>query len=240
MSKVGVILPSRGLIFSKTAEEILKVVKGIDHKFFFSHRLPIPDCFELPLQEALNDKAITDILIIEEDMILPPKVLKSALELNEDVVVCDYPIVKNKIGSVVEDSNGKVIYSGTGFMLIKRNVFDKLSKPYFRADILWKTKQEGTQLAFTAVKNETNKSYGTHDITFCMKLTINNINISKLDIQLGQRKLITLGKVGSNNGAHFIEKWRKTPKNAGLKSLLGDSESKNITHVLIDTRDVEL
>ena len=50
--KVAVILPSRGLMFSKTAEEIINNVKGVPHKFFFSHKRPIPECFEIPTEEA--------------------------------------------------------------------------------------------------------------------------------------------------------------------------------------------
>lgn len=35
--KVGVIFPSRGLVFSKTADELLQNLKKVNHKIFFSH-----------------------------------------------------------------------------------------------------------------------------------------------------------------------------------------------------------
>ena len=49
---IAVILPSRGLIFSRTADEILQNLKDIPHKIYFSHRKPIPDCFNEPVEEA--------------------------------------------------------------------------------------------------------------------------------------------------------------------------------------------
>jgi hypothetical protein len=57
--KVAVIIPSRGLMFSKTAEEIVRNTQGLPHQKFFSHKLPIPDCFEWPTIKALKDPDIT-------------------------------------------------------------------------------------------------------------------------------------------------------------------------------------
>jgi hypothetical protein len=53
--KVAVIIPSRGLMFSKTAEEIVRNTQGVPHQKFFAHKLPIPDCFEWPTIKALKD-----------------------------------------------------------------------------------------------------------------------------------------------------------------------------------------
>lgn len=68
--KIGVILPSRGLIFSRTAEEILNNLKKVPHKIYFAHKRPIPECFNEPLEEALADKDITHIWFVEDDMVL--------------------------------------------------------------------------------------------------------------------------------------------------------------------------
>jgi hypothetical protein len=37
---------------------------------------------------------------------------------------------------------------------------------------------------------------------------------------LGQRKLLSLGKTGSNNGAHNIEEWTKVKKDYSLKQYM--------------------
>lgn len=232
MYKVAVIIPSRGLIFSRTAEEILKIVKNIPHKFYFSHRLPIPTCFEKPLESALDDKMNTHILIVEDDMILNPGVLEEALKADVDVITADYPITKNGRGAVFRDKIGKVLYCGTGFILIKREVFDKLKRPYFRSDICWGVTKFKDSLKFTANIVNENNSYGLHDITFCMKLYKNNIPIHVLNIQLGQRKLISLGKLGTNKGAHNIETWMYIEKDYSLKRYLElPSTDKNINNM---------
>lgn len=51
--KIAVILPSRGLVFSKTVDELLRELKPYSYEIFWSHGRPIPDCFEIPTQEAL-------------------------------------------------------------------------------------------------------------------------------------------------------------------------------------------
>lgn len=220
MSKIGIVIPSRGLIFSKTAEEIIKAAKKVPHKFYFSHRKPIPECFESPVNRALLDWDNTHVLIVEDDMILPENIIKDALKLNKDVVVCDYPIKKDGRGAVLSDKTGKVIYSGTGFMLIKREVFDKLKAPYFRADIGWSVSRENERLKFTGSNRDGKQSYGMQDVTFCMKLHKANVDITLMKTVLGQRKLVSLGKTGTNNGAHNIEEWTKVVKDYSLKQYL--------------------
>lgn len=205
--KVAVILPSRGLIFSQTADEILQNVKGIPHRFYFSHRQPIPDCFEEPTERALKDKDITHLWFCEDDMILPPDVLDKMLKTDLAVVTCNYPTTARGDSSILTVKN-RIVYGGTGCTLVKRAVFDELPKPYFRDDIAWIPKNKGTFIRFMAIKRPT-KGYGFHDVNFFMNLYMRDIHVHKLNITLGQRKLKALGKAGTNNGAHQIEEWTK-------------------------------
>lgn len=231
--KVGVVIPSRGLMFSRTAEEIQKNTVGMRKAFFFSHGKPIPKCFESPVNRALCDFDVSHVLIIEDDMILHDNAIWEALDVDKDVVVYDYPITKNGRGSVFKDGTGKVIYSGTGFMLIKRQVFDKLKAPYFRADIGWNVYRDNESLRFVARRMAKDEGYGLHDITFGMKLQKAGIEITVLDKTLGQRKLIELGKAGSNDGAHKIEEWTKVKKDFSLKEYMKLPESLNAKSNLV-------
>lgn len=218
--KVGVIFPSRGLCFSKTAEELLTNLKGYDYKIFFSHRQPIPDCFNKPVMYALDDSSITHILIVEDDMKIPKGTFKALFkDPSKAVVVADYPITKDGRGSVFRDADGRVLYSGTGCMLIKREVFDELKYPYFRTTTKWNVKNYGDHIKFFAKENKNNDGYGLHDITFCFELNQLNIPIHVIDKKLGQRKLIELGKAGTNDGAHQIEEWKKIIKDKRLKEI---------------------
>lgn len=218
MSKVAVIIPSRGLIFSRTADEILQNVRNIPHKFFFSHKKPIPQCFEDPTNLALADKTITHLWFVEDDMILPPDILQEMLDKDLAAVTADYPVHESGRGAVFEVKK-QVIFTGTGCLLVKREVFDELKTPYFRTDIRWNIKNYGDHLQFRATKTEVNDGYGLHDVNFCMSLYRRNIPIHKIDRVIGQRKLVELGKAGTNNGAHNIKEWTKIKKDHLLKQV---------------------
>lgn len=216
--KVAVILPSRGLLFSQTADEILQNLKGIPHKFFFAHGLPLPKCFEKPTCEAVFDDTITHLWFVEEDMVLPPDVLKQMLDADVNAISVDYPITKEGKGSIFCDSGGNVVFSGTGCLLVRKEVFDAIKAPYFTDKVRWTMLNYGEPIKLVAHKN-THGGYGLHDITFCIKLWKTGIKIRTLPMVLGQRRLIAWGKAGSNDGAHNIEVWDKVVPGMRLKEL---------------------
>lgn len=230
-TKVAVILPSRGLIFSQTAEEILANTKGVPHRFFFSHRRPIPACFEEPTNRALADTEITHLWFVEDDMILPSDVLKQMLDRDLAVMTANYPTT-DKADAAVLTIKGRIIYGGTGCTLVKREVFDELKKPYFRDDIAWIPKNMGDYIKFTAIKRK-DRGYGYHDVNFFMNLFKLEIPVHKLDITLGQRKLKAWGKAGTNDGAHQIDEWHKVKKDRyfTLRKNLPVQEQGNLVEV---------
>lgn len=217
MSKVAIILPSRGLIFSRTAEEIHTNYRDVHSKFFFAHRLPLPLCFEVPTMQALADPEITHLWFVEEDMVLPPNILRLMLEAEQPVVTCDYPVTKEGKGAVFI-VGGEVIYTGTGCLLVERSVFEQLQKPYFRSDIRWSPLNYGKTVKLVGSMYD-DTGYGLHDVTFGIKLYKAGIPIVVLD-RVGQRKLVAMGKSGTNNGAHKIETWRKVKKDYQFKKIM--------------------
>lgn len=236
--KIAIILPSRGLMFSQTADEILQNVRDIPHKFYFSHKQPIPDCFEIPVNKALKDKDNTHIWLVEDDMILPPDVLKDMLDWDKAVVTANYPTTNKQDAAVLTIKN-RVIYGGTGCTLVKREVFDELKKPYFRADIAWIPKKMSGYIKFTGVKRN-DKGYGFHDVNFFINLYRRDIPVHVLPYTLGQRKLISLGKAGSNDGAHNIEEWTKVKKDRYrtlIKNLPEEAES-TLTTVVVGDKEI--
>lgn len=216
--KVGVILPSRGLIFSRTAEEILRNLRSFQYKIFFSHKRPIPQCFEVPVLQALDDPSITHIWMVEDDMILPDNTLADMYSMDEDVVACDYPVTKDGKGATFS-VGGEIIFCGTGCLLVKRDVFAKLSQPYFRTDIRWTPLNYGKTVKLQASPNLSGSGYGLHDVTFGVKLYQAGIPIHH-SVSLGQRKLVRLGESGTNNGAHQIESWHKVKKDYQFKKIM--------------------
>lgn len=220
--KVAVILPSRGLMFSQTAEELLDNVKEVDHRWFFAHAKPLPDCFEEPTIEALTDKTITHLWFVEDDMKLPSNTLLSLLGAQAEAATCDYPVGKNKQGAVLRDKEGVVAFTGTGCLLVQREVFDKLKPPYFTDKFSWNIQNYGDHVRFTSSVNGSKfDRYGLHDVTFGLKLYSRGIAIVvvKPNGLVGQRKLVEMGKQGTNNGAHKIEYWTNVIPNLYMNAV---------------------
>jgi hypothetical protein len=214
--KVGVILPSRGLMFSKTADELLQNLKDIPHIIYFAHGLPIPDCFEEPTNRALDNPTVSHLWYVEDDMILKPNTLSRLLDIDKAVVMCDYPTTKEGHGAMFFVKK-EPVFGGTGCMLVKREVFDELAKPYFRTDICWNIRKMEDCIKIVGIpRGKSKEGYGLHDVNFGISLRrmFMPIPIHDTGFKLGQRKLISLGKAGSNNGAHLIEEWTKLKKNS--------------------------
>ena len=238
--KIATILPSRGLIFSRTAEEILLNLRGFPHKIFFAHRLGIPECFEAPTERALADKDVTHLWFVEDDMILPPDILTKMHAMDVAVVTADYPTNENGRGAVFKVKN-QVIFCGTGCTLVKREVFNELRKPYFTTDIAWNVKNYGDYIRFIpAERGEDPDGYGLHDVNFCMNLFKLRIPIHDVGVKLGQRKLLALGKAGSNDGAHQIAEWTKIKRDELLKRIKKwpVQPTGNLVSVLVGDREI--
>lgn len=214
---IAVIFPSRGLVFSRTAEDLLNMLKGIKHKIYFSHKRPIPECFEEPTQKALANPDITHLFFFEDDVVAGPDTLKKLLNADCNAATMDYPVTKEGNGSVFYDQGGTVVFCGTGCLLVKRKVFDNIKQPYFTDTVRWSMLNYGEAVKLTGVKGST--GYGTHDITFSIKLWKTGVMIKVIKGKLAQRKLVSLGKAGSNNGQHNIEVWKKVVNNKRLKEL---------------------
>ena len=205
MAMIAIIMPSRGLIFSETMEDVLDNCLYVDnYRIFFSNGRPIPEAFEIPTQQALN-RHFTHIWYVEEDMILPNRILSKMINLDADVVSADYPVGSGE--SAITYKDGVPMYGGTGCLLIRTAVFKMLTPPYFETDTEYDT--EGNVIG---TKSEAAKAvmYGQHDIGLWMKFKELGIIPQIIDLPCGQRRLEALGQPGINTGTHKIrEMWLK-------------------------------
>lgn len=217
--KLAVILPSRGMSFSQTCEELLNELRGIKHQIFFSIGNPIPDCFNIPLDDALTDKSFTHVLIVEDDMIIPKGILKQMLRERYPVVALDYPFRKDGDSTVMHDPAGTALYTGTGFMLIERWLLDLMPKPIFKIDTAWDMMMTTDNKLVCWSRDVSDiKTYGLHDVHFGITLWSNDLPIRVMKKTAGQRKLRARGPAFSNNGAHDIYKLTIVRKNNTAKS----------------------
>jgi hypothetical protein len=219
--QIAVILPSRGLLFSRSFEELLAELKPFKHKIFFAHGRPLPECFNEPLTEALKYPNWTHILICEDDMVLPKNILLGMLSLLEQsgaaATALDYPFKDNDEATTLHDPQGYALYTGTGFLLCRRFVLEAIPKPVFRTDVAWDSRIKGDRLQFWARDVSKVKTYGLHDVHFGLTLWSNNLPILPA-APGGQRKLVRLGQPGTNNGAHEIKIINKVLKDMVVKS----------------------
>lgn len=224
---IGVIFPSRGLLFTETFQELLSELQDVTHKIYWSHGKKLPLCFNSPLRKALNGSH-SHILICEDDMVLKPGILQELIDANKNIIACDYPISEQPSGTVLYDSNDKAIFTGTGFILIKKHVLDAMPKPIFIAGVSWDFKPYGNKIKFTPKLVNPNTVYGQHDINFGLYHYINGEPISVAETILSQRKLRQKGEGSSNDGTDkiiILDKYRKIlcdilPKDTSANELL--------------------
>lgn len=208
MVKIAVVYPSRGLLFSESFEELLNELKPFDYKIYFAHSKPIPDCFNIPLNKALEDEEVTHILFCEDDMMLPKGILKKMIDGGWLACALDYPFKNDGEATILHDPKGFALYTGTGFLLVDRLLLDKMSKPIMRTDLAWDTRIQNHVMYMWPRDVSKIKTYGLHDINFGLTLWTNGYPIVPV-APAGQRKLLALGEPNSNHGKHYIKELTK-------------------------------
>lgn len=189
---IAVCLPSRGLIHSRTMECVLRDVKGHDVEFFFSHNLPIPDCFNEITNRALGGGA-NRLWFVEEDMYFPEGTLDKLIRSEARVATIDYPVSEDF--SVWLEQNGEVMRFGTGCTLIDRSVFEEIGSK-------WRSNVEFV-LPNWQPNNVNHQTYGLHDIEFAQRCRKAKIKVECVG-RGNQYRLATSGKTSTNQGYHEI------------------------------------
>jgi hypothetical protein len=212
MDKLAVILPSRGLMFSETFEELLNELEGFNYEIFWAHGKSLPECFNEPTERALADKDVFAVLICEDDMIIPKGILREMFDTGYPVTALDYPFQQNGDSTCLHDPNGYAYYTGTGFMLLARGVLEQMEKP------VWRTNQtfdlfidKDTIHWWPRLLNKV--YYGLHDLRLGIVLYSAGLPVLPMKRKAGQRKLAALGKKGVNDGAHEINKLTEVGEN---------------------------
>lgn len=207
---IGVCIPSRGLVHSRTVESILRNVQsfiksavyGVNWFIVFSHDKPIPDSHNYVVQEALSQHAAY-IWMVEEDNVIPDGYLGRMVEEMDkgvyEVIAVDYPVGEKRY-STIKKENGKILWCGFGCTLIKRAVFERLSYPWFETGRSLRIYPDGKR----ELVNVSNK-YGGHDILFGLKLQEIGGTIGQLEGQVDHLRLVEEGRKGYNDGFHHIE-----------------------------------
>jgi GT2 family glycosyltransferase len=182
-------------------ESVMNNLPDNNWNVYMSHNLPIPDCFNEPMKEAMNTDG--DVWIVEEDMLIPTGTLKRMYEMGKPVVSVDYADRRTGKSLTWRDKKGNVILTGLGCMLVKREVFEKMEAPYFRRAII-EIQEDGSFKERVGAK--TDSSYGTQDVYFCMKIREAGYEIDLLpNAKVGHMMVEEYGEDYKNNGVHKIK-----------------------------------
>lgn len=237
MDKLAVILPSRGLMFSQTLEELLRELEGFNYEIFWAHEKSLPDCFNDPTEEALADPDVFAVLICEDDMILPRGILRRMFEQNYPVVALDYPFQQDGDATTLHDPDGKAFWTGTGFILINRQVLDQMEKPIWRTNRTFDPFIDKDTIHFWP-RNLTKVYYGLHDLNFGLVLYSAGMPILPMEQTAGQRKLVKLGRKNTNNGAHEIKELTRVGRDI-VSGLVSEKNSQLFRGALNRVRNVK-
>lgn len=175
------LMPTRGLIYTKAQqaleEELLRnnfvpYILRTDDK-------PLPDSRNSLVEAGLEIPA-THYLLIDDDVVMPEGGLKAMLELDTDIAVVDYPMhyTGDKWGEMGtatfddwlpgESTEGKPLaWGGLGCTLVRREVFEKLERPWFST--MQKTFTRDDTGHMTLNEGETALGGGGEDVYFMLK-----------------------------------------------------------------------
>ncbi len=143
LRKIFIAIPNTGTIRTETVSWLLGQK---DHVLFMPQAKPHDVCRNVIVNEFL--KTDSEWLLMVDSDVVPPQNVTQMIENNVDI--CSAFVCANICGEIIpvgmtKNSEGyhhefrhsepllhKVDVVGTGCILIKRKVFDNLSKPYFR------------------------------------------------------------------------------------------------------------
>lgn len=176
--EVAVLTPSTGLVRMGYAESLAKLFATFPQRkvypelvsqnisFFSAEGSGIASNREKMVVQALADEQVTHILFIDDDMKFEPEAFFLLASRRLPFVACNYPLKLEGAGfsAVSYDKNRRVVtdasstgleevwFTGFGFALISRELFEAIEKPYFLAGY-----------------NTAKGTYTTEDFPFCMK-----------------------------------------------------------------------
>lgn len=203
---IAIILPTRGLLFTKVAQAIEEIRQHTWHKFhiYYTNDKPIPDCLNYLVTEALKED-ITHFWFIEEDTVPPIDVLNKLVNSQEDITYVNYA-VNGWSCAAHEETTHKTLWCGFGCTMVKRHVFEKVAYPWFRSD----KKLRLNTMEWIDVTNK--DTYGGHDIWFFSHAREAGCTFLEIDGECEHLRLDSLGRPEINKGLHSISIKEKITK----------------------------
>ena len=209
--KIARCTPSRGLVHSRTEQTADTArdwaeLHGHQWRNFWTHDLPIPDCFNEVVGMAYNWGADL-VWILEEDVVLrSPGVtfpaMVSTIANGADVAIVDYTVGSLANGfsrGIARDGANRIGWAPTGCILIKRVCFDRLPRPWFTTR--GRALRESGEVTW---QSDTPIAYGV-DVEFTHALRQMGFNLQEVKARCDHLRVVATGQLETNDGRHRIE-----------------------------------
>jgi len=190
---IGVVLPTRGMVFTETIQGIIDSFD--DYKLYMSHNLPTPDSFNTLTNQAVDD-GCDRIFITNDDVVVTPDIVDNLLT-DSPVTFCEVPLTEEFSGYYT-NHKGEVTMVGTSCLMVKREVFESLKRPYFRTDIRY------VDIGGEEHEIKDPKAWGGEEAYFSRKVREAGYNFVHVPGRARHLRLLKLGKHHSNEGLHEI------------------------------------
>lgn len=226
---IAIACPSRGLIYSRTVQSMIEGMQhlnslGLPTRYYTTHDLPIPDCHDYCVSQALQDGA-QRIIFIEEDMYVFPEGYEALVASGSPISTMQYNDKNGSPHGIVHyNEAGEVIWAGLGATCIKAEVFTTIGKPYFRTDHMYRNirrqnkggvmvtdymeiepRQIYDDQTHKTVEHRDSYKYGGQDIDFYTRARKAGFTVELLQGHKAHHfDLVKLGEPYINNGLHTI------------------------------------
>lgn len=196
---IGVILPTRGLVFTRVEEALEKERERHEIRIYRSHDLPIPQGHNYLTEQALKD-GCEWLWFVEEDTVPLAGSLEQMLQADGDIVCIDYGV--SGWSCISKSIEGEILWCGLGCTLVNRKVLEVLEQPIFRSDKTLRLNDWTWQdLPADYVKN---RGYGNLDIWFCWQAREKGFVIKQVEGECDHLELAQIGRKEINDGLHRI------------------------------------
>lgn len=142
MAKIGIGVPTDDTMDTDCVMSLLKLDKGTHSCIIINQRGCYIDASRNSIVKEAQANNCDYLLFVDSDMAFPPDAFLKLIAEDKDIIGCNYAKRRPPHGSMATALDGTLIvpkdkgieqclYVGTGFVLIKMTVFDKLSFPWF-------------------------------------------------------------------------------------------------------------
>jgi SAM-dependent methyltransferase len=202
-------------VWAQTMEALFVALENSDVEnrgIHFAYGLPIPQGHEKAVEKALASGADL-ICLTEDDNVWPADGIKRAVQhmerTNADLVAVNYPIgLYPPRWSTVCRYEGEILFTGLGLTIVKREVFDKLPRPWFRLDRRMALVTKNGKRQPGLINRPYRDGEGGVDVVFGLRLREMGFRQEEVpDLVGGHIRPKQLGKYNSNNSPHSYDYW---------------------------------